>query len=259
LLFPPAGELYAGEDRMEQTYASRLQYLDAEDLDDSVVDFDGLDVQGTDGSRLGDVDGFLVDPASGRVLYTVVDSGGWFRSRRFLIPIGHATVDREGGALRVDVSRDTLRNFPDFDESRFREFSDEEFRSYERRMIAACSPDEVRDDEAPAAADTDRHFRQPAWWTAGAYAADRLRPVEPRSFESRAAAARGEEIRVREARDREQVIARGDEPRDDVSPHPGRRAQPGDVLGIETAGETTGIGDSAEDEDERRRKAERPE
>ena len=40
---------------------------------------------------------------------------------------------------------------------------------------------------------------------------------------------------------------------DDVSPHQGGRAQPGDVLGIETGGETTEIGDTAEDENKRRR------
>jgi hypothetical protein len=42
-----------------------------------------------------------------------------------------------------------------------------------------------------------------------------------------------------------------------VSPHFGGRAQPGDVLGIETGGETSEIGDSAEDENERRRKLEK--
>jgi hypothetical protein len=39
----------------------------------------------------------------------------------------------------------------------------------------------------------------------------------------------------------------------DVSPHIGGRAQPGDVLGLETGGETTAIGDTSEDENERRR------
>ena len=41
------------------------------------------------------------------------------------------------------------------------------------------------------------------------------------------------------------------------SPHYGGRAQPGDILGIETGGETTGIGDTSEDENERRRDAEK--
>ncbi|HVT47367.1 MAG TPA: hypothetical protein VHD57_06235 [Vicinamibacterales bacterium] len=41
-------------------------------------------------------------------------------------------------------------------------------------------------------------------------------------------------------------------------PDPDReRAQPGDVLGIERGGETTSLGESAEDEDKRRKDAER--
>ena len=43
----------------------------------------------------------------------------------------------------------------------------------------------------------------------------------------------------------------------DQSPHHGGRAQPGDILGIETGGETTGIGDTSEDENERRRDSEK--
>ena len=71
-------------------------------------------------------------------------------------------------------------------------------------------------------------------------------------------------VPIRDAYDREHVTARENRERssegrasDDVSPHYGGRAQPGDVLGLETGGETTEIGDTAEDEDERRRAAER--
>ena len=68
---------------MEQArYASRLRYLDAQDVDDSYVDFDGLDVRGRDNEKLGDTEGFILNADSGRVLYVVVDSGGWFTSRR---------------------------------------------------------------------------------------------------------------------------------------------------------------------------------
>ena len=90
------------------SYASRLRYLDADDVDDSVVDFDGLDVRGRDGEKLGDVNGFIVDLASGRLLYVVVDSGGWFRSRRFLAPIGHAVIDLARRALTLDITRERL-------------------------------------------------------------------------------------------------------------------------------------------------------
>ena len=118
----------------QTTYASRLRYLDAKDIDNSLVNFSGLNVRGTDGSKLGDVDGFVVDSGSGRVLYTVVDSGGWFRSHRFLLPIGHATVDREAGALDVDVSRDALKSYPEFDEKRFTPWRPNAVRMMRSRM-----------------------------------------------------------------------------------------------------------------------------
>jgi hypothetical protein len=46
-------------------------------------------------------------------------------------------------------------------------------------------------------------------------------------------------------------------PRTNQTPDPlDERAQPGDVLGIENDGETTHLGDTAEDEDERLQDAE---
>jgi hypothetical protein len=41
------------------------------------------------------------------------------------------------------------------------------------------------------------------------------------------------------------------------SPHYGGRAQPGDVIGIETGGESTSIGDTTNDENARRKRAEK--
>ena len=162
---------------MEQSsYASRLRYLDAGDVDDGVVNFDGLEVFGTAADKLGSVEGFIVDLASGRVLYVVVDSGGWFRSRRFLVPIGHAVIDQGRRALMLDINRERLHDYPEFDEGRFSEFSDADLRSFEARMAKACCPEEPVEDGW--AYETRRHYRQPDWWTGGAYAHARLRPVE---------------------------------------------------------------------------------
>lgn len=238
-----------------RTYASRLRYLDAGDVDDSTVAFDGLGVRGHDDAKLGSIDGFIVDSSTGRVYHIVVDSGGWFTSRRFLLPVGHATLDRDAGALRVDVSQDTLREYPEFHEDRFREFSDEDLDAFEQRMAQACCPDERLE---PIAADRSRydalrHYSQPAWW-GGRYSAERLRALEIGPYRTR---------RAREAYDRELVTARDrsmppvpGEERGEPSPHFEGRAQPGDVLGLETGGERTYIGDTAEDENKRRRDAE---
>ena len=50
----------------------------------------------------------------------------------------------------------------------------------------------------------------------------------------------------------EEAVAREAEP----SPHFGGRAQPGDVIGVETGGEQTHVGETTEDENSRRRDAE---
>jgi uncharacterized protein YjbJ (UPF0337 family) len=49
----------------------------------------------------------------------------------------------------------------------------------------------------------------------------------------------------------EEAVAREAEP----SPHFGGRAQPGDVIGMETGGEQTHVGETTEDENNRRRDA----
>lgn len=284
------------------TYASRLRYLDADDLDDSEVDFDDLDVYGTDGEKLGELDGFLVEPTAARVLYLVVDSGGWFTSRRLLLPVEHATVDRNARTLQVNVSKQSLHGYPEFDEDRFGRFNDEEFHSYHRRMGAAWSSDTTTGSATGSALGSDTSYRQPSWWPANAYRSERLRPIASSSFGASAAGATGAAAHLADRDDRhtlrderhthgtvthshpgglephthdhepELVTARdrddsrrdhdsvhesGRRDRDDVSPHFGGRAQPGDILGIETGGETTTIGDSAEDENKRRRTTEK--
>ena len=161
------------------TYASRLCFLAADDVTDDVVDYDGLEVRGPSDDKLGRVDGFIVDAEAGRVYYVVVDSGGWFTSRRFLLPIGHATVDADRRALHVAVSKDALSRYPEFDEDRFRQFSDEDLRTFEQRMASACCPDEGIDGAAaePWSYASRRHYDQPPWWKAGGHLRERVRPV----------------------------------------------------------------------------------
>jgi PRC-barrel domain len=247
------------------TYASRLRYLDAEDVDDAVVDYDGLDVYGRDGNKIGDVDGFIVDQDATRVNYVVVDSGGWFTSRRLLLPIGHATLAADRKSLQADVTREALRRLPEFDADRFHAFSDEELRAFERNTVLACCPDEPLEDVSVASwgYDARRHYAQPEWWRGSRYAPERLRPIETagigRTDPTVPIAATAATAATRDTRNRDLVTARENQERDrpGASPHLDGRAQPGDVLGIETGGERTGIGDTAEDEDDHRRAGER--
>ena len=162
----------------DSRYASRLRYLDAADVDDAVVSFDGLDVVGSDGERIGGIDGFVVDADARRVNHIVVDSGGWFTSRRLLLPIGHAgALDRK--SLRTDVTRDALRWLPEFDAGRFSEFTDEELHAFERHTVIACCPDQPLEEVSTPnwGYESWRHYRQPEWWRMKHYAPERLRSI----------------------------------------------------------------------------------
>lgn len=239
-------------------YASRLRYLDANDVNDAVVDYDGLGVYGSDGHRIGDLDGFIIDAETRRVNYLVIDSGGWFTSRRLLLPIGHASLDLDRQSMQADVTREALGRLPEFEDDLFATLTDAELRAFERNTVLACCPDEPLEDVSETAwsYDARRHYRQPEWWRTGSYAPERLRVIGPTAYRTAdptapIAPGRTSAAPTRDMHNRELMTAK------DPSPHPDGRAQPGDVLGIETGGERTGIGETAEDEDTRRRTAER--
>jgi hypothetical protein len=226
-----------------------LRYVDADDLDDSTIDFDGLNVEGTNGEKLGDVDGFIIDVSSARPYYVVVDGGGWFKSKFFLLPVGHVSLDSTNRKLVADVGKDRVERYPGFDRGEFEKLSDDELNRMDSQMMAACCPSEtVTETVGPSRFDTRAHYRAPSWWDANFYRPDRA-GAAARSIAGVSAA---EAARTARDLDREAVVAQAG----DVSPHQDGRAQPGDVLGVETGGERTYIGDTSDDENKRRRDAE---
>jgi hypothetical protein len=191
-----------------------LKYVDAGDVSGAVVDFEGMDVQSPDGDALGDVEGFIVDEDNGRPYYVVVDSKGWFKSKHFLLPVGHTRLQSdEGGQLLVaGISRERIKRFPGFDKSAFEKLSPEDLRRFNDETCAACSSITVTyvAEEPYTAAWERADYSHPTWWS-----------TEPPLQDPNDASGAG-------------------------------RAQPGDVMGIETGGERTHIGDTAEDESKRR-------
>ena len=69
-----------------------LKYVDAKDLEDTEksVKLAGMEVEDPAGEKLGKVEGFIIDIANGRPYHIVVDAGGWFTHKHFLLPVGHA-------------------------------------------------------------------------------------------------------------------------------------------------------------------------
>lgn len=194
-----------------------LRYIDAWHVRDATLNLPGMTVRNSAQDDLGTVDGLIVDAGSGRPYYIVVKAGGWFTSKHFLVPVGqlHLTPDRD--ALLVLLSKEQIGRFPGFDRSTFQALSEDEVARLNADMLAACEPDTF--DRGADSISSRPSYQVPAWWDE--YASPRARP--------KASSPDG--------------------------PHFDGRAQPGDVIGIETDGERTGVGDTKEDEDERRQRA----
>src|SRR6185503_4888859 len=122
--------------RMDR-HPSRLRYVDAGQLESRVLNLDGLDVRNTRDEHIGDVEGLLIDSVSGRPRYLVVDSGGWFRSRTFLLPVAHARLDESRRALRADIDKDTINRFPQMRSDRYDALPDQELQQYDEGVWRA--------------------------------------------------------------------------------------------------------------------------
>jgi hypothetical protein len=64
-----------------------LRFVEAAKIEDQTLDIDGMKMRNDAGDKLGKVDGMIVDAESGRTYYVVVDAGGWFKSKQFLLPM----------------------------------------------------------------------------------------------------------------------------------------------------------------------------
>jgi hypothetical protein len=241
---------------------------------------DGMKVRNDAMETLGKVNGFIVDNSSMRPYYVVVDSGGWFKSKDFLVPIGQARIDDDRDAVVVNLPKSRIERFPGFDRNKFDRLTEDDIRIMNNAICEACTDTPVLYTPAdPLSSAWGRpEFTQPDWWATVSPPlgeTGELRPVEPGFVPTedypatKVARATGElqaeQLLAEErregrksgmpdtARERELVTAR----ESDTSPHFDGRAQPGDVLGLETGGEQTHVGDTAEDEDKRRMDAQR--
>ena len=127
-----------------------------------------MDVESPTGDRLGEVEGFVVDSVSGRPYYIAVDSGGWFKSKHFLLPVGHAQLDRDREVIVADLTRDRVEQFPGFDKDDFQKFGEEEIGRFNDETSRACNISgaaySYSATEPWSAAWDDPEFRHPDWW-----------------------------------------------------------------------------------------------
>jgi len=215
-----------------------LKYVDADDVSDETLELDGMKVRNDVGDKLGEVDGLIVDSDSGRTYYVVVDAGGWFKSKHYLMPVGQLHLDDDRDALVVNLTKDQINRFPGFDVDRFDTLTPEEVARINGETLAVVEP--VGDYSATSSYDAAwarPSFQEPSWWLGD------TSDIRPDGVVTMGGA--------------ERSVTEAHAAAHDSSPHHDQRAQPGDVLGLETGGEQTHVGETKEDEDKRRAAAEK--
>jgi hypothetical protein len=106
---------------------SNLRYLSASKVASPAGVLSGLDLRTAEDSKLGTVDGVLIDPTARCVRYYAVAASRWFGRRRYLVPADQLPqLEQDRGTLRVQLSPQELEQCQQLDPGRVREFSDDD-------------------------------------------------------------------------------------------------------------------------------------
>ena len=82
-------------------------------------DLIGMNVQGTDGKKLGDIKDLVIDPEDGGVQYAVLDFGGFagIGDKYFAVPFEALQLDKTNKKLSLDIHKKDLKDAPGFDKN----------------------------------------------------------------------------------------------------------------------------------------------
>lgn len=86
----------------------------------------GDKVVNRDGDSLGEVKDLMIDLESGRVVYVVLEFGGFLGmgSKLFAVPLSAMQVDSSNHQFIFDQRKEKLENAPGFDKDNWPDFSD---------------------------------------------------------------------------------------------------------------------------------------
>jgi ferritin-like metal-binding protein YciE len=141
----------------------RLGFVPAAAVSNGHGAHERLPVFSDDEEELGTFDGLIIDMVSRAPRYAVVDSGGLFIHRRYLLPFDDVTFDASTRTLQVRIRRDIASRYPSFDPDEFQKMNEAELRRYESRLLRLYPPDDA------SRADRSTGQTTPEWVMTGAW------------------------------------------------------------------------------------------
>ena len=99
-------------------------------------DIRGSNVYGRDDEKLGKIDDVIFDHSTGAIRYVVVDTGGWFTHKKFLVPPHrlHSSPEHKDD-FAVNLDKQQIETLPPYNESDVE--SGDKWKAYEKRYDEA--------------------------------------------------------------------------------------------------------------------------
>ena len=120
---------------------SRYRTLREFHFPNAAEDIRGAELFGENDDKLGVIADVVFDSDTNKILYAVVDTGGWLKSNRFLVPADHIFPLRNEQSYLTDLTRAWIERFPEYNEKDLD--SVERWNDYVGRYLAAWpQPDE---------------------------------------------------------------------------------------------------------------------
>ncbi|HKW19355.1 MAG TPA: PRC-barrel domain-containing protein [Terriglobales bacterium] len=108
----------------------RFEDLNTED------DIRGATIYGRDDEKLGKIDDVIFDHSTGGIKYVVVDSGGWFSHKKFLVPPSRLRASAEhDGDFAANMDKQQIESLPVYNESDVE--SEDRWKDYEEKFDRA--------------------------------------------------------------------------------------------------------------------------
>ena len=115
-------------------------------------DIRGSNLYGLNDEKLGKIDDVIFDHSNGEIRYLVVDTGGWLKSKKFLVPAERLRMSaKHNDDFQADLNKAQVENFPPYNESDLD--NEKNWADYERRYRSEWKADPVMH-----RAETDRNI-----------------------------------------------------------------------------------------------------
>ena len=109
--------------------------LGHDNIREATGDIRGATLYGRDDEKLGKIDDVIFDHSTGDIRYVVIDTGGWLKTKKFIVPADRLRASNEHeGDFTSGLTKKEIETFPPYDESDLK--SEDKRADYENRYRA---------------------------------------------------------------------------------------------------------------------------